>query len=493
VRPSTHHNSRDHRSPHGDGNPRLSSRATLGRCVQIIVLATLTALAAAQNPVPQIVGPVKPQAVAPGSGPFTLTVYGANFVLGAVVNWNYQPRTTTFVSARELQAQILSADVATNTAGVISVTNPAPGGGNSSGSFTQLEVHAPTATIVPGQPWVIPSITGFGAGQTIIADFKGNGIPDVASDWLVEMGNGNGTFYRSSYLANARIYSGLTFGDFNGDGKLDIAYVQGDSTDSKGRHIFIMLGDGTGKFKLGSQIDDFGGFSSLATGDFNGDGKLDIAAIKDGAWAVYLGNGDGTFQQLVQYGLRVGGGVSGYYITAGDFNGDGKLDVLVASFNGDNTTYVSIFSGKGDGTFKYPPRQIWAGNGTVGFVNDYNGDGKLDLSMLTGSLQDQIQVLLGNGDGTFTALPPMTVPNAPYSFTAGDFNSDGITDLIVSGTQFSISLGNGDGTFQPQQVITLPGNAFGDNGMIPGDFNSDGLLDFISVDAGFQGVVYPQQ
>jgi hypothetical protein len=254
-----------------------------------------------------------------------------------------------------------------------------------------------------------------------------------------------------------------------------------------------MLGDGTGKFKLGSQIDDSVGFDSLATGDFNGDGKLDIAAIKDGAWAVYLGNGDGTFRQSVQYGIKVGGGVYGYYITTGDFNGDGKLDVLVASAESDNT-YISLFSGKGDGTFEYPPRQIWGGEGTVGFVNDYNGDGKLDLSMITGSALDQIQVLLGNGDGTFTALPPMTiVPNTQFSFTAGDFNSDGITDFIVSADQFSIFLGNGDGTFQPQEVITLPGNVLGDNGMIPGDFNSDGLLDFISVDAGFQGVVYTQQ
>jgi hypothetical protein len=78
----------------------------------------------AQNPVPQIVGPVKPMAVAPGGGGFTVTVYGANFVPGAVVNWNYQPRSTTFVSAHELQAQILATDIVKNTAGLISVTNP---------------------------------------------------------------------------------------------------------------------------------------------------------------------------------------------------------------------------------------------------------------------------------------------------------------------------------------------------------------------------------
>jgi hypothetical protein len=100
----------------------------------VLLLSLSTTIAFAQNPVPQIVGPVAPSAVAPGSGGFTLTVYGANFVSGAVVNWNGQKRFTTFVSARELQAQILAPDIAQNTAGTISVTNPPPGGGNSSAS-----------------------------------------------------------------------------------------------------------------------------------------------------------------------------------------------------------------------------------------------------------------------------------------------------------------------------------------------------------------------
>ena len=138
-----HHDSCHHHSPYRDSRPfgklragsHLSSRPKLGRCVQLIVLSLFPALAAAQNPVPQLVGSVKPTAVAPGSGAFTLTVYGANFVSGAVVNWNYQPRSTTFVSAHEVQAQILASDVASPTAGTITVTNPAPGGGNSSASW----------------------------------------------------------------------------------------------------------------------------------------------------------------------------------------------------------------------------------------------------------------------------------------------------------------------------------------------------------------------
>jgi hypothetical protein len=117
-----------------------------------LIAILLVAVAWAQNPVPQIVGPVKPMAVAPGSGGFTLTVYGANFVSGAAVNWNGHPRSTTFVSAHKLHAQILASDVAKNTAGLISVTNPSPGGGNSSASWAQVEVHAPISTIALKNP-----------------------------------------------------------------------------------------------------------------------------------------------------------------------------------------------------------------------------------------------------------------------------------------------------------------------------------------------------
>src|SRR5580704_16519393 len=202
--------------------------------VGLVVGSLLTAVAFAQNPVPQIVGPVKPQAVSPGGQDFTLTVYGANFVSGAVVNWNGQPRATKFVSRRELQAQILAVDIAQNTAGTISVTNPGPGGGNSSASFAQLEVHVPTATINPGPPQPVSRVLGIGYGPVVIADF-------------------------------------------NGDGKPDLAYIAFDAKNpyNPPREFVVMLGDGTGSFQKGSTYWDKPdiGYRYLAAGDFNGDGS----------------------------------------------------------------------------------------------------------------------------------------------------------------------------------------------------------------------------
>src|ERR1700724_2653930 len=172
------------------------------KCLNLIAAATsllsflLVPSAFANNPIPTVVGPVVPQAIAPGSRAFTLKVYGANFVSGAMVNWNRSPRSTTFISARELQAQVLASDVASATAGYITVTNPPPGGGVSSSSFGLVEVHTPTSTIVAKRPHVY--FKGNGAFVLNLADFNNDGILDFAaehgSEILAMFGNGDGTF-----------------------------------------------------------------------------------------------------------------------------------------------------------------------------------------------------------------------------------------------------------------------------------------------------------
>ncbi|HEY6768559.1 MAG TPA: VCBS repeat-containing protein, partial [Candidatus Sulfotelmatobacter sp.] len=163
------------------------------------------AVASAQNPVPQIVGPVRPSAVVPGSGAFTLNVYGANFVPGAIVDWNGQPRSTTFISARELQSQILATDVAQNTAGLISVTNPGPGGGASSSSWAQVEVHAPVTTFAFKK-----NTSPAGGWDIMVADFNHDGILDYVGQYGGTLdlyyGKGDGTFHFDS-IAD-RFYSG---------------------------------------------------------------------------------------------------------------------------------------------------------------------------------------------------------------------------------------------------------------------------------------------
>jgi hypothetical protein len=453
-----------------------------------VASSVLVASSFAQNPVPQIVGPVHPDAVAPGGGDFTLSVYGANFVPGSVVNWNYQPRTTIYISAHEIQAQILASDVKTNTAGFISVTNPPPGGGESSASWAQVEVHDPISTISVRAPkeYFIATPTP--------ADFTHSGrlslLGEYGSALILDKNLGNGTFRFSSQAGKFYDpYAQFAYGDFNGDGNIDAVFVQG-SYFIPNDHMEVWLGDGTGKFSAGPQVTAFGTFGLVAVGDFNQDGKLDLFTGGERTEAMFLGNGDGTFQHVANYPL-----VSlPTEMVAGDFNNDGKLDAVFLQIVGGEppSLMISFVAGNGDGTFQNP-KQIYTSStvgcaGTTGFqgvlqVSDFNNDGNLDIAFC--NFLGQIGVMLGNGDGTFQA-PIFTNTNAAnlFSYAIGDINSDGKQDLIIcnfydSTTQAVIYLGNGNGTFQQSQSI----NALGGNlGITVGDLNSDGLLDYVFVD-----------
>jgi hypothetical protein len=457
-----------------------------------LAAALLVAGASAQNPVPHL-STVTPTAVAPGSGAFTLTVYGANFVPGAVINWNYQPRSTTFVSARELQAQILATDVATDTAGMISLTNPAPGGGNSSASWAQVEVHAPVSTISvkKAQPYA------FGFWQAMLADFTHNTVLDLVggygSYWAYAPGNGEGGFPFGS-LVGAVDYGGLgcAFGDFNGDGNADLVISV---VTSEGQYLEVksLLGDGQGNFTLQSTWKELPGASILTAGDFNGDGKLDLAA-NGGRLYIYLGNGDGTFSLKSKASTAEGVGM-----VLGDFNGDGKLDLAVLQAplpnNNNNGLAIYVLLGNGDGTFKFP-RKVYSDPTTglcstlvMGFkVGDFKGDGNLDLAFCDNS--GEVVILFGKGDGTFPTSATLANGNQIYSFAIGDVNSDGIPDVVASDYQGAVVyLGNGLGTFQPSQLIKTPFTVNGEQGLQVGDFNADGLLDFIFLNSGGMDVV----
>jgi hypothetical protein len=473
-------------------NPRsLQFKFTL--CVASAVFCCLFATSAfANNPIPTVVGPPVPQAVVPGSAEFTLNVYGANFVSGAVVNWNRSPRSTTFVSARELKAQILASDVATATAGYITVTNPAPGGGVSSSSYGLVEVHAPISTIVAKHPNVY--FRGNGAHALDLTDFNNDGILDFAAEHgneiLAMLGNGDGSFRFGSiatgyYCSSAVVASG----DFNNDGNEDLVFgaVPDCGPPTK---LQVNLGDGNGRFRFGSRFGTFQTYPfKILAGDFDRDGNLDLAASERGSY-VFLGNGDGTFKQHVHYPI-VGSGGS---IATADFNGDGILDLLVGYYG------FALMRGNGDGTFQKAQivipfkKQIDdCSFGSNFFVTDFNGDGIPDVAFCESDYpanRGKIWIALGNGDGTFKKPTFVTLhPNAgAFSFVVGDFNSDGKTDIMANyfvtinplKSETDLFLGNGDGTFQPKKIINLPGQPYNaEEGIVPADFNSDGLLDFI--------------
>ncbi len=309
-------------------------------------------------------------------------------------------------------------------------------------------------------------------------------------------GNGDGSFaqFPSYGATTSQTSSVVVAADFNNDGKPDLATAfVGPAGYS---NIRLLLNDGAGfSPPIDTAIGIFQGpVSSIAAGDFNGkmDAVIAIGYPSTGIF-VLLGNGNGTFQTAVEYGQQVTGP-----LVVGDFNGDGKLDILgVTAIN--PGAALSVLLGNGDGTFGFPVNTLTtiSGNDVVAqaiAVADFNGDGKLDVAalVLTGvpAAPLQLLILLGNGDGTFTVGPTYNAGANPESIAAGDLNGDGKVDLVVGNAYqglgtitesgVAVLLGNGDGTFQAP-IITTAGN--GNYSVAVADFNLDGKADVILSDS----------
>ncbi len=221
---------------------------------------------------------------------------------------------------------------------------------------------------------------------------------------------------------------------------------------------------------------------SIAVGDFDGDGRADlaIASSSPDTVSIRLGNGDGTFQAPVDYPT---GGSAG--IVIGDFNGDGKADLAVAEiepYGGGPSVggAIRIFLGNGDGTFQ-PGVDYAAGMFTVSVaIGDFNGDGIADLAAVNRN-DDTVSILLGNGDGTFQQRINYPTGESPYSIVVGDFNNDGKPDLAVQNLVCSLNvfLSNGDGSFQPKISYPICGAS-----VITADFDGDGNTDLAISNSG---------
>jgi hypothetical protein len=320
--------------------------------------------------------------------------------------------------------------------------------------------------------------------QTVVADFNGDGFPDVAtpdaafgpSSLVIFLGKANGQFEAPISYPAAYFASSIVAGDFNNDGILDLAVMSQGDSGSDGV-VALFLGNGDGSFQ--SPLSDvIGGLPvSITLGDFNRDGILDFASTDYFAntASVSIGNGDGTFQAPVAYGV----GSGPYFISGGDFNNDGFQDLTVVN---DNDSTVSVLLGKGDGTFR---TQKTYGTGLqVEYVTaaDLNADGNQDLIVANYAAQN-VGVLLGNGDGTFKTQVTYPVGGYDSGIAVGDLNGDGIPDLAVSYYQppkLGVLIGKGDGTFAAVKDYDT-GQAQGFEVTIA-DLDGDGTPDLISSD-----------
>ncbi|MGC4056407.1 MAG: FG-GAP-like repeat-containing protein [Paludibaculum sp.] len=332
-------------------------------------------------------------------------------------------------------------------------------------------------------------------GNLVIGDFNGDQQTDAAvfvfgsaaspaPQISLFLGNGDGTFAAARNFPAGPDGADLGAGDINGDGKLDVIVIGGAS-----RNSYLLYGNGDGTLGAPVTLKTNGYETAAVTADVNGDGKTDLLFGTGGNGIYYLpGNGGGAFLAPVKVTS------DGYanYVAVGDFNEDGRPDV---AFSDGGSQAVGVYLAQADGTFKPGGASLAGYRPLETVVTDVDLDGHLDI--VTGAIDanvlsrgyygDATTILFGQGDGTFAGMPTFFLPKYATVLERGDFNGDGITDLVLANGPAggaSLVLGTPAGVPAAPVAIPLPpvnGGKPTVNSILVADFNADGKTDLALV------------
>lgn len=437
-----------------------------------------------------------------GGSPVTVVKAGTVVTLTAAVTSDSMPLTVGQVrfcdatAATCMDIHLLGTAQLTSSGKAVLKLRPGPGVHKIKTTYlgTQLYQQSTSAVstiTVNGAPTTtVIAKSGSAGNYTLAAAVRGTGssVAPGGSVSFVDTTNANTvlakanlapgtvtqTFGPEAIFATTNLPTSIAVGDFNGDGIPDLAVANSGIT--------ILLGKGDGSF---TQTSFVARSTSLAVGDFDGNDKLDVVFTTDGTnpndqtITVLLGKGDGTFSDPVRYPADP----YSRSVAVADFNGDGALDVIVPS-----ALRVTVWLGKADGSFNAPvqsPDKFQNGYSAPAYVaevGDLNRDGKPDLA-LADATYDVVRVLLGKGDGTFNWQDEhYSTGRSPEGVAMGDLNGDGKLDLVVANSDgwpasVSVLLGNGDGTFRSQ--VMYDSKLYGVDSVAIADFNRDGKPDLV--------------
>ena len=326
-----------------------------------------------------------------------------------------------------------------------------------------------------GAPSLQPGDTSL---STVAAgDFNGDGRDDIAlgggQRFAVYLSPASGRFPAPRFAATAGFPNAAVARDLNGDQRADLAYISGASLNG-------LLSNGDGTFRQAAPRTTVSNGTAIAAGDFNGDGRVDVAVTGGGGVTVHLGGGDGTFQA----GAAIATGSNPVYLVSGDWNGDRADDLAVVN-NGEfgsatNPGNLTVLVGNGNGTFRAPVRLDAGLNPRAAAAGDLDGDGDLDLavSATAANFGNNVHVFSGAGDGSFTAAGANPTDFGPGQLAIDDFSGDGRADVIVmhccGSTSPGFYLGTGRVRLAVEEYFTGASDV---SSFARGDFNDDGRPD----------------
>ncbi len=324
------------------------------------------------------------------------------------------------------------------------------------------------ANAVPTVNWpTSPSQAKAGAAAGITLTVSGTGFVSGATVlW-------NGSARTTTFVSSSKVTASIPNTDFATASTATVIVQNPTPGGGNSNPVFFQIGTQAPPNMARLDIVTGSGPEAASPTDFNGDGKLDlvVANSPDNTVTYLQGNGDGTYAAGVNYpvpGFPVA-------VSCADFNKDGKMDMVVVD---QRLNAVSILLGNGDGTFLSHVEYGVGSSPYSAVFGDFNGDGILDLAVANRG-SNNVSILLGNGDGTFQTQATYSTNLSPQAVTVGDFNGDGKLDLATANNgadDVSILLGNGNGTFQAKvDYATAAGPTY----IVTGDYNNDGKLDLV--------------